>query len=110
MEEELTVAELISRVTELNEISLYFTDEDIDDAMATIIRLISKPNVPPHVAAPLIVQTQALSAKFHLMAKAYVIYPMDHLTKEEKTKRKNTLFSLSEVLEKLSHSLKFLVK
>jgi hypothetical protein len=108
--EEQSVAELISTVTELNDIHLYFMDEDVDAAMATIIKLISKPNLPPQVAAPLIVQTQALAAKFHMMAKAYVILPNDNVSKEDRAKRKNTLFSLSESLEKLSNALKYLVK
>lgn len=109
MNEDNSIAEMISEVTELNEISLYFKDEDIDEAMATIIRLISKPNVPAHVAAPLVVKLQALSSKFSLIAKYYML-PYGEENKEEKSKKKNTLMTLSAELEKLANALKYLVK
>lgn len=109
MEEEKTVLEMVSELTEFNEIHLYFMDDDIDEAMGTVIKLITKPNVPPHVAAPLVVKLQALSTKFALMAKYYMLYGTDE-TKEEKSRKKNTLMTLSAELEKLSNALKYLVK
>jgi hypothetical protein len=109
MEEDVSVAELISNVTELNEISLYFKNEDVDKAMALVIRMVAKPEIPAGVAARLVVQTQALSSKFSLMGKYYMLYDTEE-TKESKTRKKNTLLTLAAELEKLSNALKYLVK
>jgi len=109
MEEEKSVAELISEITEFNDISLYLMDKDVDEAMATVIKLITKPNVPATVAAPLVVKLQALSTKFALQAKYYMLYGTTE-TKEEKTRKKNTMMTLSAELEKLSNAVKYLVK
>lgn len=111
MEEEKSLLEFVSDFQrELDEIHLYFMDDDIDEALATIIKLIARPNVPPQVAAPLIVKLQALSSKFALEAKYYMLYGNDETTKEEKTRKKNTLMTLSAELEKLSNACKYLVK
>lgn len=109
MEEETSVLELISEVREFSEMHLYFQDEDIDEALGTLIKLIAKPNVPATVAAPLVVKLQALSSKFSLMGKFYMLYDTDE-TKEAKTRKKNTLLTLSNELEKLSNAVKYLVK
>lgn len=109
MEEDKSILQLISDVSEFMELHLYFKDNDVDDALGTLIRLIAKPNVPPATAAPLVVKLQALSSKFSLMGKVYMLYDLD-ITKEEKTKRKNILLTLSSELEKLSNACKYLVK
>lgn len=106
-EAEKSIPVLVSEVTELNDLSLYLQDEDVDAAMAKIINLITRPDVPPKLVGPLIVWCQALSVKFNLQAKHYMLFSTD---KEEKTKKKNAYLSLSDGLEKLSHALKYLVK
>lgn len=108
MEEERSILELISDVTEFNEFHLYFMDEDVDQAMAAIIKLISKPDAT-RAAAPLVVRLQALSSKFALMAKYHMLYDTEE-TKEEKTRKKNTFMTLSAELEKLANAVKYLVK
>jgi len=107
--EDRSASEIISDVTELNEMSLYLMDEDVDEAMATVIKLVAKPNVPANVAAPLVVKLQALSTKFALQAKYYMLYGSVE-TKEEKTRKKNTMMTLSAELEKLANAVKYLVK
>jgi len=102
-----TIPELVSEITEFNDISAYLQDEDVDAAMAKIINLIARPDVPPKLVAPLIVWCQALSVKFNLQAKHYMLFSTD---KEDKTKKKNTYLSLSDGLEKLANALKYLVK
>jgi hypothetical protein len=109
MEEEKTVSELVSDLDkELREISLYFQDKDIDEALTAIVRLISKPDAT-RAAAPLVVKLQALSTKFALAARYYMLYDTDE-TKEAKTRKKNTLMTLSAELEKLSNAVKYLVR
>jgi hypothetical protein len=101
------IVELVSAVTELNDASEFLQDEDIDLALATIVRLCAKPNLPPNVAAPLVVQTQALSSKFAMQAKNIILFG----DKREDTKtRKNVFFNISAELEKISQALKYLVK
>jgi hypothetical protein len=107
MSEERSISELISDITEFNDISIYLKDEDVDSAMAKIINLVARPDVPPKLVAPLIVKLQALSVKFNLQAKYYMLYSVE---KEEKIKKKNTYLSLSDGLEKLANALKYLVK
>lgn len=109
MEEDKSIMEMISEITELNEISIYFKDEDVDKALGILIRMIANPNVPATKAPALIVVLQALSSKFALMGKYYMLYDTDE-TKEAKTRKKNTLLTLSAELEKLSNALKYLVK
>jgi hypothetical protein len=108
-EEDRSISEIISDVTEFMEIETHFGDQDVDEALGTIIKLISKPNVPPAVAAPLIVKLQALSSKFALQAKVHMIYGIEE-SKEDKSKTKNTLMTLSSEMEKLSNALKYLVR
>lgn len=107
MDEDDSVLSMASTVTELNELSAYLNDPDVDDAMDKLINLIARPQVTPKVVAPLIVKLQALSVKFNLQSKYYMLYSND---KEEKTKKKNTYASLSDGLEKLANALKYLVK
>lgn len=110
MEEEKTVLEQVDDLQkELNSISEDFDDEDVEDAIKIIIKIIAKPHIPASTAAPLVAKTQALSSKFGLMAKYYMLYPVD-LSKEEKTRKKNALMTLSAELEKVSNALKYLVK
>lgn len=108
MEEDKSILEMISEVTEFNELHLYFKDNDVDEAMGAIIRLIARPDAT-RAAAPLVVKLQALSSKFALMGKYYMLYDTDE-TKEAKTRKKNTLLTLSAELEKLSNAVKYLVK
>lgn len=107
LDEEDNVLGMVSAVTELNELSKYLNDPDMDDAMDKLVRLIARPNVEHKIVAPLIVKLQALSVKFNLQSKYYMLYSVD---KEEKTKKKNTYASLSDGLEKLANALKYLVK
>jgi hypothetical protein len=109
MSEEQSIAEMINSVREFVEISEYMDDGDIDEALSAVIKLIGKPNQPPQVAAPLIVKLQALSSKFAIQAKVYMVYGIEQ-TKEDKSKTKNTLMTISSELEKLSNAIKYLVR
>lgn len=107
MEEERSVSELVSDITEFNDMKEILQDKDVDEAMDIVIKLIAKPNVPPGTAAALVVQVQALSAKFALLAKYYMIYKKDG---EEAKNKKNTFMTLTAELEKLANALKYLAK
>lgn len=109
MEEDKSILQMISDISEFVEIHLYFKDEDVDKALDKLIKLIANPHVPHDKAKPLVVQLQALSSKFALQGKVYMLYDLD-ITKEEKTRKKNMLLTLSAELEKLSNAVKYLVK
>jgi hypothetical protein len=109
MNDEESTASLISSIREFVEISDYLDDEDVDDALSAVVKLIGKPNQPAAVAAPLIVKLQALSSKFALQAKVYMVYEIGK-SREDRSKIKNTLMTLSAELEKLSSALKYLVR
>ena len=100
---ETTVLEYISQVTELNDMSEYMQDKDLDIALDLIIKLISKPDVPAASAPALIVKLQAISAKLAVMARYYTTFEKGG----ENSKKKNTYYTVSEAVDKLVDSLKY---
>lgn len=98
--------EEISSITEFNEMSEFMNDTDLDNALAMIIKLIMKPDVPPNVASSVIVQLQALSAKFAMLARYYTTYDKG----AEASKKKNTYYTLSDAVDKLVAALKYSLK
>jgi hypothetical protein len=98
--------EHLSKVFELNETSLELQDPDLSQALDIVIKLISKPDVPPKTVAPLIVQLQAMAVKFKMQAKYYML-----INKEgEAAKKKNVYLSMAEALKDLVDALKYLVR
>jgi hypothetical protein len=75
----------------------------------TIIKLIAKPDVPFAAANKLVVQTQALSSKFSMKSKYYIAWGLGKAGTEG-NRKKEVYFTLSEQMEKLSNSLKYLSK
>ncbi len=98
--------EQLSKVSELNELAGELTDPAVDEALSLIIKLTAKPDVPIRTAAPLIVQLTALSAQFKLQGKYYMLYSKE----KENMAKKNTYLSLSESLQCLADSLKYLLR
>ena len=100
------VIELISELTEFNDIKEFMCDEDLDYALDLIIKLISKPDVPSSKAPELIIKIQALSAKFALMARYYTTFEKGG----ENAKKKNVYFTAEEALNNLAAALKYSMK
>ena len=98
--------EYIGTVYELNQTAIELQDDDLTDALDTVIKLIAKPDMPPQVATKLIVKMQAQAVKFKMQAKYYML-----LNKEgDAAKKKNIYLSMAEALKDLVDSLKYLVK
>jgi hypothetical protein len=98
--------EYLSTVYELNQTSIEMQDDDLSQALDTVVKLIAKPDMPPQVATKLIVQLQAQAVKFKMQAKYYML-----INKEgEAAKKKNIYLSMSEALKDLVDSLKYLAK
>lgn len=98
--------ELISSVAELNNISEYLADERVNQILGVIVSLMENPNLPPKVAASLVVSLTAASFSFNLRAKNYIKFENTAATKT----KKDFYFSLAEGCDKLAQSLKYLVK
>lgn len=100
---ENTVLEQISTVTEFNDLSEYMQDKDLDEAMALMIKLIAKPDVPSTTAPGLIVKLQAISAKLSIQARYYTTFEKGG----ENSKKKNTYYTAAEAIDKLVDALKY---
>ena len=103
---EKSTIDLISELTEFNDIKAYMNDADLDYALDLIIKLIAKPDVPSSKAPDLIVKMQALSAKFALMARYYTTFEKGG----ENAKKKNVYFTAEEAINKLVDALKYSAK
>lgn len=103
---ELNPLELVSKVTEFNDISQHMNDSDLDETLGLVLKLILKPDVPAKHVAPLIVKLQAMSFKYKMQAKNYMLFDKS----VENNKKKNIYMSVSEDLKDLVDALKYLVK
>jgi hypothetical protein len=100
---ETNVLEQISTITEFNDLSEFMQDKDLDAALDLIIKLISKPDVPPSTAPSLIVKLQAISAKLAVQARYYTTFEKGG----DNSKKKNTYYTAAEAIDKLVDALKY---
>ena len=91
----------INEVLWHNEISEYMQDEELTKSLELVVKLIAKPDIAPSVATPLIVQLQAYSTKFGMLASWYT-----NVKKDERAK-KNIYYSAADRIDKLVDSLKY---
>ena len=103
MTEQSTVIEQISQITEFNDMSEFMNDKDLDAALDLIIKLITKPDVPSAKAPSLIVQLQAISAKFAMQARYYTTFEKGG----DASKKKNTYYTAADTVDKLVDALKY---
>jgi hypothetical protein len=100
---EKSTIELVSEITEFNDLSEYMQDSDLDTALDLIVKLITKPDVPSIKAPSLIVQLQAMSAKFAVQARFYTTFEKGG----ESSKKKNAYYTMAEAIDKLVDALKY---
>ena len=103
---ENNILESISEVTEFNDLSDYMQDRDLDEALALVIKLIAKPDVPAARAPELIVRLQAMSAKFAMQKRYYMTFEKG----VDASKKKNTYASASDAIDKVVDSLKYIAR
>jgi hypothetical protein len=103
MAESTTILEQISQITEFNDLSEFMDDKDLDTALELIIRLITKPDVPSTKAPALIVQLQAISAKFAMLSRYYTTFEKGG----DASKKKNTYYTINDAIDKLVDALKY---
>jgi len=97
------IIESISEITEFNDLSEFMNDKDLDSALDLIIKLITKPDVPSAKAPALIVQLQAISAKFAMQARYYTTFEKGG----DSSKKKNTYYTAADSIDKLVDALKY---
>lgn len=98
--------EMVSAVTELNEIHKDIADPLLDQALALLVKLTVKPDVKLAAAAPLVVQLEAIALQLKLKAKYYMLYDKS----AEGRNKKNICMSMSDGLERLADATKYLIK
>ncbi len=89
-----------------NDLQELMHDEDFDRLLHYVTQFIAKPEIKFAQAAQLIVQLQAMSAKFALAAKHYMVFG----TTKEDSRRKNVYFTAAEQANALAQALKYYVK
>jgi hypothetical protein len=100
---------VISEITEFNDLNAFMNDEQLDRAMDIVIKLLAKPDVPVAYATRLIVELQALSTKFAMLATYYATIGKDRAGTTNNHK-KNIYYSTKEAIDKLCDSLKYAAK
>lgn len=98
--------QIISKLTEINDMSNFLQDPDFDEAMELVIKLIVKPGMEPAKAQHLIVKLQALSTKYAVLAVTYTTILRDKAGTENNHK-KNVYYTLKESLDRLTDALKY---
>jgi hypothetical protein len=101
--------ELISIVTEFNDLHEFMQDEQLDKMLELVVKLIMKPEVPSAKAPALIVELQALSTKFAILA-AYYATIASGPSRSDAAHKKNLYFSIKNAIDKLVDALKYAAK
>lgn len=79
-------------------------DEQFTDALATIVKMMANPDIPPGKAPALIVKLQAYSAKFSMYGTYFI-----NIDKKNREK-KNIYLSLSKALDELVGAIKYTMR
>ena len=106
MSEPKSTLELISEITEFNDIHEHMKDDQLDRALAVVIKLIMNPDVPSAKAPTLIIELQAISSKMAILASYYATIGKDK-TGTLNNNKKNIYYSAKEAIDRLVDALKY---
>jgi hypothetical protein len=109
MAEDRNTLELISSITEFNDLHEYMKDDQLDRSLAIVVKLLMNPDVPAAKAPHLIIELQAMSTKFAMMASVYSTIAKDKAGTVNNNK-KNIYYSAKESIDKLVDALKYVVR
>jgi len=101
--------ELISDITEFNDLHEFMKDEHLDKVLAIVVKMLMNPDVPAAKAPHLIIELQAMSTKFAIMASVYSTIAKDKAGTVNNNK-KNIYYSVKESIDKLVDALKYVVR
>ena len=100
--------ELISMITEFNDLHEFMNDEQLDRALGLVVKLImERGKLTPAQASLLIVELQALATKFAIEATFYTGIGKGGTLEAHK---KNVYFTMKEAINKLVDALKYVSK
>lgn len=101
---EKTTLELVAQIDEFMTMSEVMEDEQLNEVLATIVKLMINPDIPPNKVASVIVRMEAYAAKFAMLA--------SHYTNIDKSRRdkKNVYYSITEATRRLVDALKYMAK
>ena len=109
MTEDKNTLELISNITEFNDLHDFMKDEHLDKALSIVVKLLMNPDVPSAKAPMLIMELQAMSTKFAVMSSIYSTIAKDKAGTVNNNK-KNVYYSVKESIDKLVDALKYVVR
>jgi hypothetical protein len=101
--------DLINTVSEFTDIHEFLKDPEVDEALAMIVKIMAKPDVPPTQAVVLIAKLQAMSAKFGILATYYSTIAKGPSGSQNALK-KNVYYTMKDSLDKLVDSLKYVAR
>lgn len=100
--------EIISEITELNSISKYMQDEQLDRALELVIKILMERGRLPQERIPaIIVELQALATVFAFKATHYMTIGK---AGSEEAKQKNIYYTAKESITKLVDSMKYIAR
>lgn len=99
--------ELLEEIQEVNSISEFMQDENVDQALAQCVKIVAKPDIPPQVAAILITKLSAMCVIFRIKAKNYMLVEKDA---PKSSQKKNIYLTLADSVQELINSLKYVTK
>lgn len=102
-----TTLDYINQVTEFNDIHEFMKDPELDEAMALIVKIMMKPDIPQVQAIGLINKLQAMSAKFGVLATYYTTIAKGPSGSINNTK-KNIYYTMKDSLDKMVQALKYM--
>jgi hypothetical protein len=101
--------DLINQVAEFTDVHDFLQDQEVDEALALIVKVFTKPDIPATQAVVLIAKLQALSAKFGILATYYSTLAKGP-TGSVNNKKKNIYYTLKDSIDKLVDSLKYVAR
>jgi hypothetical protein len=109
MTQDKNTLELISDITEFNDLHEFMKDEHLDKVLSIVVKMLMNPDVPAAKAPHLIIELQAMSTKFAIMASVYSTIAKDKAGTVNNNK-KNIYYSVKESIDKLVDALKYVVR
>lgn len=98
--------ELVSALTEFNDLKEFMQDPQLDRALELAVRCIASPEIAATKAPRLIVELQAISMKFSVKAVEYATIKKDRAGTDN-NHRKYIYRSVKEALDRLVDALKY---
>jgi hypothetical protein len=98
--------ELINQISEFNDLHKFMEDDQLDTALALVVKLLLDPKIPASKAPTVIVQLQALSFKFKTSGIVYQTIRKGP-TGSDSNHKKSIYYSVSEGIDRLVDALKY---